>query len=352
MSVVKLETRELEFCFLKQHVDLKTTIICLNNNELKIAILLNDRNQLLGTVTDGDIRRGLLNGCSMDDPAYDIANTTPIVASHLISTKVAAELMEEKCVLQIPLVDDERKITGLMVHESIAKLKDVENLAVIMAGGFGKRLYPLTKDKPKPMVSIFGKPMLEHLIIRLKSQGFKNFLISVFYLSEVITDYFGDGSQFGVDIQYIFEDVPLGTAGCLSLIERDIAAPFLVLNADVQAEVNYRDILEFNVLSETDATMGVRPFANTVPFGVVDLKDKFVTSIIEKPEQIFMINAGIYVLSPRVFRWLRTNSRIDMPELLNLLVENGRNVNAYHIYEDWADIGQLEDLQDYVDSRS
>ena len=352
MSAVKLEKCDLEPCFLSQHVDLKTVIICLNNNELKIAILLNEKNQLIGTVTDGDIRRGLLNGCTMDDLAYKIANRAPIVASHLTSTKVAADLMEEKCVLQIPLVDDGRKITGLMVHESIAKLKDVENLVVIMAGGFGKRLYPLTKDKPKPMVSVFGKPMLEHLIIKLKSQGFKNFLISVFYLSEIITDYFGDGAQFGVNIQYISEDVPLGTAGCLSLIEKEITAPFLVLNADVQAEVDYRNILEFNVLSETDATIGVRPFTNTVPFGVVNLKDKFVTSIMEKPEQIFMINAGIYVLSPRVFRWLRPDNRIDMPELLNLLVENERNVNAYHIYEDWADIGQLEDLQDYLDSHS
>jgi len=352
MSIVKLEKCDLAPCFLSQHADLKTAIICLNNNELKIAIILNEEKQLLGTVTDGDVRRGLLNGFTMDDQAYEIANTAPIVASHLIGTKVATDLMEEKCVLQIPLVDEERKITGLMVHESIAKLKDIENLVVIMAGGFGKRLYPLTKDKPKPMVSVFGKPMLEHLIIRLKSQGFRNFLISVFYLSEIITDYFGDGTEFGVNIQYIFEDVPLGTAGCLGLIERDIKAPFLVLNADVQSEVNYRNMLEFNVLSEADATIGVCPHTNVVPFGVVNLKDKFVSSITEKPEQIFMINAGIYVLSPRVFGWLTANRRIDMPELLNLLAANAGAVNAYHIYEEWTDIGQMEDLQDYLDSHS
>jgi dTDP-glucose pyrophosphorylase len=317
-----------------------------NLNEVGIKIVLvSDRvGSLVGTITDGDIRRGLMRGVSMEDSVQCILNQKPLIVSPCMSQEQVKQLMWVNKVQQIPIVDAERQIVGLHLWDEVAAPNKRHNLMVIMAGGMGKRLYPHTKNCPKPLLQVGDRPVLEHIIIRAKSEGFTNFVLSIGYLGHMIEDYFKDGSKLDIRIEYVRESTPLGTAGALSLLNPIPAAPFIVTNGDVITNIRYAELLDFHVTHSADATMAVRLHEWQNPFGVVETDGINIIRFDEKPVIRSHINAGIYTLNPSALNNLIINEYCDMPNLFERLHASQKKTIAYPMHETWIDIGRPDDL--------
>lgn len=317
----------------------------IDRESLRGAIIVDPNRKLLGVVSDGDIRRGILAGVSLDDYVSKVMNTKPTIATKEISKQQLIGLMESKDILSIPLVENGIIIGLHTLHESLHK-PSLENPVFIMAGGFGTRLKPLTDNCPKPMLKIGSKPILETLIRSFIKAGFVNFYISTHYMPEQIQEHFGDGAEFGISITYVHEDSPLGTGGALGLLPDDLpqGLPLIMINGDVLTKVDFQRLLEFHVENDADATMCVREYDYQIPYGVVNGEGNKITSMVEKPIQRFFVNAGIYVLSPRVIQSVPENNRIDMPTLLEEHMEERDNVLMFPIHEYWLDIGRMDDF--------
>lgn len=317
----------------------------LDETGLQIALVVGKDNVLLGTVTDGDVRRALLRGLNLQTRVDEIMFLTPIVVTPEMGRDMVLHLMRANKIHQLPVVDEQRSVVGLHVWDDIVAPSSRANYMVIMAGGFGKRLRPFTDDCPKPMLPVAGKPMLEHIIERAKIEGFSNFIISLHYLGHVITDYFEDGSKWGVSIQYLQEEAPLGTAGAIALLEPAPELPFIVTNGDVLTDIRYGEMLDFHLSHKADATMAVRQHEWQHPFGVVRTSGINIVGFEEKPIHRSHVNAGIYVLEPTVLRSLPRGEPCDMPTLFGKLKEEGRQTIAYPMHEPWLDVGRPEDLR-------
>ncbi len=319
-------------------------ILSLDMTGLQIVLIVTETDQLLGTLTDGDIRRALLRGCSLQDCVIDIIHTTPFVAPPDMSRETVVQLMQANRIHQLPVVDESRKVLGIHFWDDIFSPKKIDNWMLIMAGGKGTRLRPHTENCPKPMLEVGGKPMLQHIIEKAKSNGIFNFLIAIHYLGEMIVDYFGSGEKFGVNIQYLREDKPLGTAGALSLIKHRPELPFIVTNGDVLADVQYTDILDFHRRHSALATMAVRKHEIHNPFGVVKIEGLQIIGFEEKPTYTSYINAGIYVLSPESLDLLLENDHCDMPTLFMRMRTANKLAIVYPMHEQWLDVGRPDDL--------
>ncbi|MBM3513477.1 MAG: CBS domain-containing protein [Alphaproteobacteria bacterium] len=310
---------------------------------IPIALVHRD-GRLVGTVTDGDVRRGLLRGVTPADHVAQVMNARPVTAPENISAADASRIMRQRSILQLPLIDRDGRIVGL---KSIAADDNVANAAdttvVIMAGGRGTRLRPITEDIPKPMVEVGGRPILDIIVERFVSQNFKQIFLSVNYKREIIEAYFGDGARFGAHINYLREDRPLGTAGALGLLPRDIKGPLVVMNGDLLARVNFHHLLKFHQEQAASATMGVFEYKHTVPYGVVQFEDQFFHGIVEKPVHRYFVNAGIYVLDPSA-RDLIPGGRADMPALFERIKAAGQKPAVFPLREYWIDVGRIEDL--------
>lgn len=315
----------------------------LEESSMQIVLLVSD-GKLVGTITDGDIRRAFLKGLSLDSDIFDVANRSPLVVPPGIAREHVLQLMQANRVHQLPVVDESGLVVGLYVWDSIVSPEPLGNYMVIMAGGKGTRLRPHTENCPKPMLEISGKPMLQHIIERAKRDGFSNFIISVHYLGEMIEEYFGDGRNFGVDISYLKEPSPLGTAGCLSTLPIAPDRPLVVTNGDVITDVHYNEILDFHERHAADATMAVRQYEMQNQFGVVKVSGVEIEGFEEKPIYRSHINAGIYVLSPEVLSLLERNVHCDMPSLFMKIKENSGTAVVYPMHEPWLDVGRPEDL--------
>ncbi len=320
----------------------------LNASGLSILLVVDQENHLLGTVTDGDVRRYLLKHGDLNTTVGQVMHTSPITGSVYDSRESLLKKAQALSILHIPIVNEEKKLVGLETLKDLAGCAQRDNWVVFMAGGLGKRLHPLTLECPKPLLKIGGKPILEVLMENCIKSGFKSFYFSVNYKSEMIREYFGDGEKWGVNIQYIHESDGLGTAGSLSLLPQMPNKPFLVLNADILTNINMASILDFHVDQSNHAlaTICVSQYEHTVPYGVmqIDKNTHRLLSIKEKPVQTHFINSGIYVLSPEVLRHLRYNQYCDMPSFLLKLVENNFAVATFPICEYWMDIGHHENL--------
>lgn len=306
--------------------------------------LVHEGRVLRGTVTDGDIRRGILSGFPLTDPVSKVMNTSPIIAAENTSDGEAARLMRRATIGHLPLVDDAGCIVDLKVLKDLDPEPDGRNAVVLMAGGQGTRLYPLTEDIPKPMLEIGGRPILETIIERFVAQGFGDIYLAVNYKAEVIESYFGDGRTFGAEISYLREDQALGTGGALSLLPKRPGAPLIVMNGDVLTKVNFNHLIKFHRNHGAPATMGVSEYRFTVPFGVVETEAETFKSIAEKPEHTFFVNAGIYVIDPDVLDLIESGSAIDMPDLFQALSFQGRAPTVFPLREYWMDVGQSHDL--------
>lgn len=317
----------------------------LDRGGLGVLLLVHEDGSLAALLTDGDLRRALLQGRPLTGPSEEIATRDPVVAAPTIPAVEALRLMDTARpfhINQLPLVDDARRPVGLLLRTDMVAVDELGLSAVVMAGGVGSRLHPLTADTPKPMLPVGGRPVMERIIRQLKQAGIRDVSISTHYLSEKIHGHFRDGEDFGVQIQYLSEDRPLGTAGGLSLLERP-SGPVLVLNGDILTRVDYRAMLRFHQRQKAAFTVGVRQFELEVPYGVVEADGPVVRSIVEKPRLEFMVNAAVYLLEPRILDLVPCGERSDMNDLITLALARGEKVVSFPIVEYWLDIGQPDD---------
>ena len=321
---------------------------CIENCPSKIALVIESSGRLLGTITDGDIRRALLRGKSMDISAEIIMNKQPVTMSVGTDMKTCLMTMERYNLRQLPLIDQEKKVVKLLNRQDVELHKDQHEKdkipVIIMAGGKGKRLRPLTEDCPKPMLPVGDKPLLEVIIEQLGGQGFSNFYISINYLGDMIKNYFGNGDRFNVSIQYLEESEPLGTAGPLGLLKTAPHGKIVVINGDVLTRMYLPRLLDFHDEHDADATMCVREYEIQVPYGTVDLEADKVTNIEEKPVYRFFVNAGIYVLDKNIISLIEDNESTDMVSLLKRAKKANYQIAAFPIHEYWLDIGRMDDL--------
>lgn len=322
---------------------LREVIEGINCGAAQIA-LIRESDYLTGIVTDGDVRRGLLRGESLNSPVTNIMRRD---FRYLPANATAAEalaLMRRESLHQIPALDESGKVVHLFLLEDLIKPRKLPNSVVIMAGGEGKRLRPLTHDCPKPMLQVAGKPLLEIILKQCLDAGFENFYFAVNYLKEQIQSHFQDGSAWGARIQYLEENKPLGTAGALSLLPQRPDHPFLVLNGDVLTRVDYARLLNFHSEREAAATLCVRLHNTQIPYGVVRMDDVMVQAMEEKPVLSHYVNAGIYLLEPVLLEFVPTDRFLDMPQLMEKAIANQHRVRAFPIHEYWLDVGLPETL--------
>ena len=329
----------------KINTPIKIAIERLNKVGIKIALVLDENFRLLGTISDGDFRRGMLSGLTLEDTVEKIMNKNPRTVNEGTSRLEILKLMNDTKILQIPIVDRNNFVIGLHLWDDISVQAKYSNIMVIMAGGKGSRLHPQTENRPKPMLLVAGIPILEHIIKRARSQGFNHFIIAINYLGQIIEDYFKDGHKFGVKIEYLHEDVPLGTAGALSLLSHKPERAFIVTNGDVITDINYSDFLEYHTVQNAAATVAVHTHEFQIPYGVVQINGLEVESYEEKPIVSSLINAGVYALDPDILDFITEPKFRDMPEILDISRELKKKVIVYPLHESWIDIGRPIDLE-------
>jgi NDP-sugar pyrophosphorylase family protein len=304
----------------------------------------NEAGELEGTISDGDIRRGLLKGLDLDSPIASIIHRNALVVPPEMGRDMVMQLMVANKIQQIPVVDEHRRVVGLHLWDEVSTPPTRSNVMVIMAGGMGTRLRPHTENCPKPMLSVAGKPMLEHIIERAKLEGFSHFVLAIHYLGHMVEGYFADGERLGVRIDYLREQTPLGTAGALGLLNPRPEAAFVVTNGDVITDIRYGELLDFHVRHNAAATMAVRVHEWQHPFGVVQTQGVEIIGFEEKPVARSHINAGVYALHPDALNLLSGDTHCDMPTLFERLQAESKRTVAYPMHEPWLDVGRPDDL--------
>lgn len=325
---------------------LQAAIGVLDRGGLQIAVVVDEQRHILGTVTDGDVRRALIRQVGLDAPIAEVMARQPRTAPAGSTKERVLQLMERHQISQIPLVDAENRVVGIETLHGLLHGKRRDNAVFLMAGGFGTRLQPLTDNCPKPLLNVGDKPILEIIIENFVRAGFHRFFISTHYLPEMIRDHIGDGSRWDIDVRYVHEDEPLGTGGALGLLPREaIREPMFMMNGDLLTNLDFNKLLDFHESHDGIATMCVREHEHRVPYGVIEGDGQRIISMVEKPAYRYFINAGIYVLSPSVLDDVARGQRIDMPTLLQQQMAQGQPVNMFPVHEYWLDIGRMEDFQ-------
>ncbi len=331
---------------------IREVIACIDGTARQVAHVINGEGILLGVVTDGDVRRAILHGDGLEDTVEKIMNTRPITVSVDATRETVLALMKSKKVHSVPVINSAGKIVRVEFLDDLIVPEKKENWTVLMAGGMGQRLRPLTESTPKPLLQIGKKPLLQIIIENFLESGFYKFFISVNYKAEMIERYFGDGSHFGAQIQYLREEEQLGTAGALGLLPFRPERPLIVMNGDILTRVNFNQLLDQHIRNRAAGTMCIRDYDLQVPYGVVNVNGQQIQSIEEKPMYRFFINAGIYVLEPDSLNFLGEKFQ-DMPDFFRKLAEAQKLTNVFPIREYWLDIGNLNDFHrangDYSD---
>ena len=319
------------------------TMRIIESSALQIALVVNEIGQLLGTVTDGDIRKAILRGVSLDEKVDIIMNKNPVYSSVNDSRDTILFKMKQKKIHQIPILDQKRLIVGLEILDEIVTHNEKENWVFLLAGGLGTRLGALTENCPKPLLNVGCKPILETIIESFAEYGYRNFYLSVNYKAKMIQDHFKDGNSLGVNIQYISENTRMGTAGSLSLLPEKPRNPMIIMNGDILTKINFDQLMTFHEEHKAKATICVREYSVHVPYGVVQMDNYKLTNIIEKPKQTHFVSAGIYVLDPDTLDYIPQHQYFDMPDLFKKLMEEKSDIMAYPIREYWLDIGSKVD---------
>ncbi|QAT48881.1 CBS domain-containing protein [Caproiciproducens sp. NJN-50] len=326
------------------NVKIHETIELIDRNSQQIAVVADEKGKLLGTVTDGDIRRGILKGIPMDSPVSRIMNPHPIIIPELTDRKSILSLLRVNQVRHLPVVDGEGHVVGIERLDELLAESRRRNWVVVMAGGPGRRLGALTDHCPKPMLKVGGKPVLETILKQFLRQGFSRFCISVNYKAEQVTEYFGDGTRWGAEIHYISESKRLGTAGSLSLLPFETTEPILVINGDILTRLSFGQLLDFHLEHQAKATIAVTTYDYQVPYGVIKVNRGRLAGFEEKPVYASFINAGVYVLNPGVLSRIPKDSRFEMNSLFESMLRNDEPVCIFPIREYWIDIGGLRDF--------
>ena len=316
----------------------------------QVALVIDDNKRLVGMITDGDLRRALIKNLPLDVSVQEIMNPNPISMNRNTPNSEILSTMKKDDLKHMPLIDDNGILSGILAIEDFIKSDEFENPVLIMAGGFGKRLHPITKDIPKPMLKIANQPILEIILKRFISQGFKNFFLSVHFKPEAIRTYFGDGKKWGANIHYIHEANPLGTAGSISLMpDIDNNLPIIVTNGDLLTRVNYQHLLDFHSNHNGGISMCIKDHNVEVPYGVVEIENDSLIGIEEKPIKRFFVNAGIYCLDAEIKNLVNENEHIDMTDLIDRYIATDGKVNTFPLFENWQDIGARDEYEKAIE---
>ena len=337
--------KNIENIKLSTNSTIKEALEIIDSGAMQIALVVDEKNKLLGTITDGDIRRVLLKGQALDGTIESVLYRNPTVCNVNDSKEDILKIAIDRKLHQIPIVDLDGVLIGIDEIDELLKPEEHTNKVVLMVGGLGSRLRPLTDELPKPLLEVGNKPILETIIANFSKYGFKNIILSVNYKSQMIKDYFGDGSKLGVQIEYLHEEQRMGTAGALSLIKDRLTEPFFVMNGDLLTNVNFEHMLEYHLSNQAMATMGVREYDFQVPYGVVNIDEHQIISIEEKPTHKFFVSAGMYVLDASTLNYIPDNSFYDMPTLFEKVIENKNKAISFPIREYWLDIGRMSDFE-------
>lgn len=336
--------KKWEKALIDSQMNILQAIKIIDSSSQQIGLVIDTNKKLLGTITDGDIRRAILKGINLESPVTRVMNTSPITIGVHHNNEQVLHLMKNKQLRQIPVVDSGQRIVGLETIDDVLHLRQYDNWVVIMAGGLGTRLGELTRNCPKPLIRVGGKPLLETIIENFIQDGFSSFFFSVNYKAEMIEDYFGNGSNWNANIQYLREQKKLGTAGALSLLEEKPDKPIIVMNGDLLTKINFQQLLNYHLEHKAMATMCVREYSFQVPYGVVRIDNGKLCRIDEKPVHNFFVNAGIYVIEPAALELIPHDTYFDMPSLFEAINKQGFASNVFPIREYWVDIGKRDDL--------
>jgi dTDP-glucose pyrophosphorylase len=330
---------------------IRHAIACIDRNEKGIVLVTDEERRLIGTISDGDIRRALLNKQNLEAPVSELlarkANSPypqPVTALQGTPSALLLQQMQEREIHQIPLLDGEERVVGLATLDELLPNQVLPLQAVIMAGGYGTRLRPLTEEVPKPMLPVGDRPLMELIVGQLRQIGIKRVNVATHYLSGKIKEHFGDGHEFGIELSYVTEDRPLGTAGALSLMDAP-ENPLLIINGDILTRVNFKSMLAFHREHKAALTVAVRKYDVNVPYGVIESEDGYVRGLVEKPLLNFLVNAGIYLLEPWAHRYIPNGEHSNMTDLIERLLTEGHTVASYPIMEYWLDIGTNVDYE-------
>lgn len=335
---------ELSKITVRPDTELREVMVLINGAATQVALVTDNDDVLIGTVTDGDLRRGLLKGLNLNASVSEVMNRAPKTLIEGATERDARKLMRENRVSQIPIIDSKGRVVSIVFSNGPVGQNARSTRVILMAGGLGTRLRPLTEKIPKPMVPIGSEPLLELIIKQLHGQGFGRFTISLNYLGHIISGHFGNGAALGVKIDYIKERNRLGTGGALSLLTQRPEEPFIVMNADILTTTSLSEMMEFHNTAGSAVTICARDFNLQVPFGVLNTEGTTLMSMQEKPIHNHLVNAGIYALSPIVFQFIKDNEQLDLPNLIERVRAAGHKVSVFHINEYWIDIGRIEDL--------
>ncbi|MEJ1087388.1 nucleotidyltransferase family protein [Microbacterium sp. Mu-80] len=315
----------------------------LDRSRRQVVFVEDAEGRLVGAVSDGDIRRGLLGGAALEDRVDRVMNANPATVAPNATQDTVDELKAQRGIRVVAVVDDGRIVDVVGEGERIAT--PLPTSVVLMAGGRGQRLYPITKDIPKPLVPLGDTPMIDIILGRLRDQGFRRVHVSVNHLGHLIEEHLGDGADHGMQITYLHEPMPLGTAGAMAQLRGEMTSPFVVMNSDLLTDIDLRRMLGFHRSAQAEATIGAREYGFEIPYGVIRRDGDRVTGLAEKPYHSELVSAGIYVLAPTALDQLEQDEYCDMPTLLSRLMDDDRTVAAYEIREEWIDVGRPEDLE-------
>jgi dTDP-glucose pyrophosphorylase/CBS domain-containing protein len=349
-AMPNISIRDIEPFCADPDMTIRDLIALINRNLGGVALIVDSDRRLITTLTDGDIRRAILAGIDLDAKIEVLigkgkgrTRKKPITAPDGTSAIQILRLMGEHAIQHVPLIDDSGRLVALTLLSRFVRETDLPVRAVIMAGGLGMRLRPLTQETPKPMLPIGDRPLLQRTIESLSGAGIRNINITTHFEAEKIREHVGDGSPFDANVLYSHEDEPLGTAGALRQMALDPLEPVLVINGDILTTVNYAAMLEYHREHRADLTVCVRHYTMTVPYGVIDCEGPLVKTIREKPKVGLFVNAGIYLIEPSVCQFVPAGQRFDMTDLIAALIAQGRRVASFPVHEYWIDIGQHED---------
>ncbi|MCT4605058.1 MAG: nucleotidyltransferase family protein [Marinisporobacter sp.] len=332
---------------------IKEIVKVIDQGQLGIALVVDDQKNLLGTINDADIRKAILKELSFEEKARSIMNENFVFVNYNASFRFIKKIFEIKKVKQLPLLDDDGRVVDLLLVNDILVKNKKDNWAVVMAGGLGTRLRPLTYEVPKPMLKVGDRPILEIIIEQLSMYGFKNILLTVNYKAQIIESYFRDGKDFDVNIEYIHEKKRLGTAGALKIAKQYLDDPFIMMNGDLLTKLNFEQLLEYHKKNEFDITVGSKKYDIEIPYGVLDIHETSVVGLKEKPKMNFFINSGIYCINPKLIEYIPNNEYYNITDLIDEVMKKDYHVGSFPIREYWLDIGQIPDYeraaQDYYD---
>lgn len=329
--------------FVSPDTNIVETLKVIDESAIEIALVVDENKKLLGTVTDGDIRRGLIKGAALSSPIYDLMNKFPITARTNATNDELLFMMLNKSIKHLPIVDKDNRPIRLVQMKDLIKQAKKPNVAVIMAGGRGSRLGELTKNLPKPMLPVGGKPIIANIAEQLCKHGFVKIYISVNYKADIIVEYFKNNPVQNADISFLHENKMLGTAGSIAMLPNSMTEPFIVVNGDILSAINYENLLDFHIRNKSGITVCAREFSFQIPYGVLKINGSKLTAIEEKPFHSIFINAGVYVMNPEIIKLIKPEEPLDMPNLIKEAADAKLDVSCFPLSDFWLDIGTPAD---------